>query len=230
MSQTPGTILLIGASRGLGLGLAREYLARGWHVIATVRDKAKAEALHALAADHPEKLRIESLDVTKPEQATALADKLGAVRADVLFVVAGRSGYGQAPIHAVPAEGAALEFLTNSYAPPVVAEALLKVTAPHAPVVLMTSILGSLSNSQGGMELYNASKAALNMLGVAFALRHPDRATLLMHPGWVRTDMGGAQAPLDIETSAKGMADVIAARKDGRGVAYVDYKGDAISW
>jgi NAD(P)-dependent dehydrogenase (short-subunit alcohol dehydrogenase family) len=224
------TIILIGASRGLGLGLAAEYLNRGWRVIATVRDPAGAGKLNELALAHPGHVRIETLDVTSPAAAAALAQALSGTKADALFVVAGRSGHGQSPIHEVPPEDAALEFLTNSYAPPVVAEALLPLLAPGAPVVLMTSILGSVANTQGGMELYNASKAALNMLGANFALRHKDRKVLLMHPGWVRTDMGGANAPLDVPTSVRGMADQIAAHGTGHGVEYLDYAGTPIAW
>ncbi len=230
MTTTPATILLIGASRGLGLGLAEEYLARGWQVVATARDPVRATRLAALAEAHPGRLRIEALDVMAPGDAAALAERLAGTHADVLFVVAGRSGFSDAPIHQVPQDGAALEFLTNSYAPPVVAEALLPVLKSQAPIVLMTSILGSIANNAGGMELYRASKAALNMLGSSFALRHPDRAVLLMHPGWVRTEMGGSSAPLDIATSVRGMADVIAARGADRGVAYLDYTGATIPW
>jgi len=230
MTTSPGTILLIGASRGLGLGLAGEYLSRGWQVIATVRDPGRAEGLGPLGDGHPGKLRIEALDVTEAGAAAGLAGRLAGTRVDVLFVVAGRSGYTTVPIHEVPAEGAALEFLTNAYAPPVVAKALMGLLAPHAPVVFMTSILGSIANNAGGMELYRASKAALNMFGSSFAIRHAERAVILMHPGWVRTDMGGSSAPLDVPTSVRGMADVIAARGGDRGVAYLDYTGATIPW
>jgi NAD(P)-dependent dehydrogenase (short-subunit alcohol dehydrogenase family) len=226
----PNTILLIGASRGLGLGLAGEYLSRGWNVIATARDPGRAEALTALKTDHPGQLRIEPLDVTDPASAKTLATALSGVPVNILFVVAGQSSAGLQPIHEVAPEVAAQEFLVNSVAPPTVAEALMPLLAPGAPVVLMTSILGSLANSSGVIELYSASKAALNMLAIGFAKRHADRRVLLMHPGWVKTDMGGANAPLDIPTSVKGMADVIEAKGSGTGVLYVDYAGTEIAW
>ena len=222
------TVLLAGASRGLGLGLAREYLSRGWQVVATARDPAKAADLRALADGG--RLRVETLDVARPEQAATLAKTLAGTKLDVLFVVAGQSKAGYVPIHDVARDVAAEEFLVNSCAPPAVAEALLPLLAPGGTVVFMTSVLGSLARSEGGMELYNASKAALNMLAIGFAKRHPDLRVILMHPGWVRTDMGGESAPLDVKTSARGMVDVVAARGEGTGVVYVDYAGADLPW
>ncbi len=230
MSRDTGTILLIGASRGLGLGLVHEYLNRGWHVVATARDPARATQLAELAKAHGDRLQVEQLDVTHPAHAAALAKKLGHAKLNILFVVAGQSSAGPAPIHDAKPEQAAQEFLTNSYAPPVVAEALLPSLAKGATVVFMTSILGSLARTQGGMELYNASKAALNMLGVNFSQRHPELHVLLMHPGWVRTDMGGKQAPLDVETSVRNMADTIERQGRHTGVAYLDHEGNKLPW
>jgi len=220
------TILLIGASRGLGLGLAKEYLSRGWNVIATARNPAQAPGLTELGG----KLRIETFDVTDPNAPAALRSALGDTKLQVLFVVAGQASTGYVPIHEVAPGVAAQEFLTNSVAPPTVAEALLPLLAPGGTVVFMTSRLGSLALSDGGMELYNASKAALNMLAIGFAKRHTDRRVLLMHPGWVRTEMGGENAPLDIETSVRGMANVIDTYAKGTGIAYVDYTGAKIPW
>ena len=222
------TILLLGASRGLGLGLAREYLQRGWHVVATARDPAKAHHLQQLR-EH-DRLRIEKLDITEPASAHALAQSLGGTQADVLFAVAGRSGHSDKPIHDVPAQDAAAEFLTNAWGPPTAAEALAERVAPHGSYVLMTSVLGSLAKAGGGAELYSASKAALNMLGIGFAKRHPENPVLLMHPGWVKTDMGGARAPLDVETSVRGMADTVEAFRGKAGIHYVDYRGQALPW
>jgi len=224
------TILLIGASRGLGLGLAGEYLSRGWNVIATARDPAKAKGLTELSAKHGGKLRIEKFDVTDPKAPRALRTTLGETKLEVLFVVAGQSSQGYVPIDQVPPDVAAQEFLINSVAPPTVAEGLLPLLAPGGTVVFMTSRLGSLALSDGGMELYNASKAALNMLAIGFAKRHADHRVILMHPGWVRTDMGGENAPLDIPTSVKGMANVIEFQAKGTGITYVDYTGAKIPW
>jgi NAD(P)-dependent dehydrogenase (short-subunit alcohol dehydrogenase family) len=230
MASSTGTILLIGASRGLGLGLAEEYLARGWHVIATARDPAHAPGLARLATAHPDHLRLETTDVTAADAGAKLAGSLAGTTLDVIFVVAGQSKAGRGPAFQAAPEIVAQEFLTNSFAPPVVAEALLGLLAPGGTVVFMTSLLGSLANAQGMVEIYSASKAALNMLGIGFAKRHPDLRTILMHPGWVKTDMGGDSAPLDVPTSARGMADVIAHEAGKTGVAYLDYAGKTIAW
>lgn len=224
------TILLIGASRGLGLGLAREYLRRGWHVVATVRDPDKAHDLRHLQQHHAGQLRIETLDVTRPDTAHSLARHLAGTAANVLFVVAGQATSFDKPVHDVPAESAAQEFLTNAWGPPTVAEALSGVLAPHGTYVFMTSVLGSLASARGGTEVYSASKAALNMFGIGFSKRHPQHPVLLMHPGWVKTDMGGQNAPLDVETSARGMADVVEAYHAKPGVHYVDYSGKTLPW
>ncbi len=224
-----GTILLAGASRGLGLGLAREYLRRGWRVIATARSPADAPALGALAAEHPGRLTVETLDVADPAARAALAGRLDATL-DVLFVVAGINQHADQPIHLVPPEAVAREFATNATAPLALAEALQPSLAPQATVVFMTSILGSIaSNAGGGMELYRATKSALNMLASCYALRHRERPVIVMHPGWVRTDMGGPNAPVSVEQSATGMADVIQARTTP-GIAYLDYKGAGLPW
>jgi NAD(P)-dependent dehydrogenase (short-subunit alcohol dehydrogenase family) len=227
MSST-GTILLIGASRGLGLGLAAEYLARGWHVVATARDPARADGLTALHAAHPGELTIEKFDIEKSGGPASMT-RAGAF--DVIFFVAGVSGHSHAPIHAVPPGDAAREFLVNAYHPVSLAEALMPALRPGGTVVFMTSILGSLAlNTHGDVELYRASKAALNMLTLSFATRHRDLPILLMHPGWVRTDMGGSRAPLDVPTSTHGMADTIAARGGKPGVSFLGYDGEALPW
>jgi NAD(P)-dependent dehydrogenase (short-subunit alcohol dehydrogenase family) len=226
-----GTILLAGASRGLGLGLAHAYLEQGWQVIATARDPSSADGLRALGATHRENLLLEKLDITSAGDIRALAGVLSGKKLDVLFVVAGIHIEQDTPIADVPAEAASMEFLTNAIGPVSLGERLAGLMAPGGAFVFMTSLLGSIaSNAGGSVDLYRASKSALNMLGSCFALRHRNNPVILLHPGWVRTEMGGAQAPLDIETSVRGMISVIAGRRGKPGLAYLDYQGKSLPW
>jgi NAD(P)-dependent dehydrogenase (short-subunit alcohol dehydrogenase family) len=225
------TILLAGANRGLGLGLVQEYLARGWSVIATARNPQAAHRLTELQTDHRDHLRIEALDIADPASVAALAQRLQGISLDVLFVVAGASSHSHDPIHDVPLAAAAQEFITNAVGPLILAERLHGMVVPHGTIAFMTSILGSIaSNAGGSTELYRATKAALNMLATCFALRHKGQPVLLLHPGWVRTDMGGQNAPLDVPTSVRGLADVIEQRRGTPGVAYLDYQGTRLPW
>ena len=230
-NTAPGTVLLAGANRGLGLGLVHEYLGRGWTVIATARDPARATELAALQKEHSERLRVEALDIADTGAAASLAKALHGTKLDVIFVVAGMSKHSSTPIHEVPPDEAAREFMVNAYAPVTFAEALSSLAAPNATFVFMTSILGSIaSNAGGGMELYRSTKSALNMLASCFALRHKASPVLLLHPGWVRTDMGGDKAPLDVPTSVRGLADTIASRRGKAGLAYLDYQNHTLPW
>ena len=228
MTNTNGTILLVGASRGLGLGLAAEYLSREWQVIATARDPEGADGLTELAGKHGAQLRVVPADVVAPDAGARLAAALAGTKLDVIFVVAGQNEGGWGAAYEVKPDIAAKQFMVNSYAPPAIAEALLSLLKPGGTVVFMTSGLGSLARANGTAELYSATKAALNMLAIGFSRRHPELRVVLMHPGWVKTDMGGPGAPLDLQTSVTAMPNVIAGAQVG--LAYVDYKGETIPW
>ena len=219
--------LIAGASRGLGLGLVAELLKRGWSVTATQRS-----ASPGLAALGSPALRIETADIDDDESVAALHSRLAGEAFDLVFVVAGISNGAGTPLPETPRAFATQIFQTNSVSPVLFAEAFAGQVKRGGTLALMTSILGSVSlNTRGGWEIYRASKAALNTLARSFQLRHADAGwgVVLMHPGWVRTDMGGSQADIDVETSVTGMVDVL--EREGRaGCTYLDYRGQTIGW
>ena len=221
-------ILLVGASRGLGLGLAQVFAGQGWDVVATVRDAARPGDLAAIGG-----VRVEAVDITVPAQVQALHGRLAQARFEVVFIVAGIADGAHEPVHDVPPATAAHVFLTNAHAPLVFAELFRDLLAPGGTMAFMTSRLGSVgANTTGGWEVYRASKAALNTLARCYALRHAEDGTgvLLMHPGWVRTDMGGPNATLDVETSTEGMVRVVTERLGRTDCVYVDYRGETVPW
>ncbi len=223
--------LIIGASRGLGLGLVREHLARGWRVTATVRTRStELERLHEGSAGL---LVIEALDITNPGGVATLRQRLDGQWFDLLFLNAGMMAGRNVPLREVPDSDIAGIFLTNAISPVRVADALLDRVPSGGMVAFMSSILGSIgTNDDGRAELYRASKAALNSLVRSFRARHvqADLTVLALHPGVVRTSMGGPGAPLDIETSVRSVADVLEARWGTGGQAFVDYRNDIIPW
>jgi NAD(P)-dependent dehydrogenase (short-subunit alcohol dehydrogenase family) len=223
--------LIVGGSRGLGLGLVREHLGRGWRVTATVR--TRSAELDELREGTGGRLVIESLDVTDAKQTAALVQRLTGQTFDLLFLNAGMMAGRGVALGNVPDSDIADIFLTNAISPIRVADALLGVVAPGGMVAFMSSILGSIgTNDDGRAELYRASKAALNSLVRSFRARHAqaDITVLALHPGVVRTSMGGPSAPLDIETSVRSVADVLEARWGTGGQAFVDYRNEIIPW
>ncbi|GJE60544.1 SDR family oxidoreductase [Methylobacterium trifolii] len=228
MASTQKHALIVGASRGLGLGLVETFLARGWRVTATQR-KPSPE-LAALSSDA---LTVETADIDDDASVSALHGRIGAQAYDLIFVVAGVATQAHDPLHAVPREVAAQVYLTNAVSPIRFADAFHGTLAPGGSIAFMSSILGSVGlNEAGGWENYRASKAALNTLARSFQIRHgaSGLSVLLLHPGWVRTDMGGAEADIDVETSVTGLTDVIERHLGRPGTAYLDYRGETLAW
>jgi NAD(P)-dependent dehydrogenase (short-subunit alcohol dehydrogenase family) len=223
-------VLIIAGSRGLGLGLVREYLARGWHVTATAR--TPSDELAALHRDADGRLVIESLEVTLIAQTAALAERLKGQSFDLLFLNPGiLLGRGVA-LSDVPDNDIQNIFLTNAISPIRVADALAHLVAPGGTIAFMSSDMGSIgTNDDGRVELYRASKAALNSLIRSFRARHGnvDLTVLALHPGRVRTRLAPG-APLDINTSVRGLTNVIEARWGSGGQAFVDYRNEIIPW
>ncbi|GEP08666.1 SDR family oxidoreductase [Methylobacterium gnaphalii] len=228
MTGARKTALIVGASRGLGLGLVDTFLARGWQVTATERT-----ASPGLAALDGDALTIESVDIDDDDAVSELRTRLGQKSFDLIFVVAGVATRIDDPLHKVPREVAVQVYLTNAVSPIRFAEVFVDRVSPGGTIAFMSSILGSVSlNEAGGSDTYRASKAALNTYARTFESRHRARpfGVLLMHPGWVSTDMGGVGADLDVATSVAGMADVIESRSGQRGIAYLDYAGRTLAW
>ena len=229
MPSKSQTALLLGASRGLGLGLAREYLARGWRVIATGRDDASR--LEALAKGARGNLRIERVDIADADGVAALRAELAQEKLDLLFLVAGIAGSVPKPLHEVSADEAARVYLVNAYYPVVAAEAFVDLLEPAGTVAFMSSKLGSIAlNDYGQWETYRTSKAALNIGARSFFHRHTSLAVLSIAPGWVRTDMGGPSAMFDVETSCRNVANAIGEHAGKPGHRYVNYDGTALPW
>jgi len=226
-------VLIIGASRGLGYAMAEEYLERGWNVAGTVRGESSTR-LHELAARSGGRVEIESLDINFPDQIAALRTRLAGRAFDVLFVNSGTTNNNQ---HNTVAEVSTDEFIrvmvTNALSPMRVVEALQDLVPSTGTIGVMSSGQGSVANNTRGMrEVYRGSKAALNTFMRSFAARHSDssRAMVLMAPGWVRTELGGSDAPLTIEDSVPGIVDVLTDVQGKPGLQYLDYLGRTVPW
>jgi NAD(P)-dependent dehydrogenase (short-subunit alcohol dehydrogenase family) len=236
MSATP-SILVAGASRGLGLALAGEFLARGWHVIGTVRGTARTD-LHALADRHPGRVEIEALDITDPALITALATRLAGRTLDMLFVNAGTTTRDpQVRMADVADDEFARVMATNVLGPIRVIETLAHLVPAGGLIGAMSSGQGSIANNENGRaEIYRSSKAALNMGLRSIAAREAGaeggarRAVVAMAPGWIRTDLGGEQAPFTMEEAIPLVADTLLAARATPGIHYLDRFGAAVPW
>jgi NAD(P)-dependent dehydrogenase (short-subunit alcohol dehydrogenase family) len=226
------TVLIVGASRGLGLGLATKYLNRGCRVVATVRGSGRTP-LHDLMAQAGGRLEIAAVDINVPAQVDALRQHLQGRAFDLLFVNAGVSNSPNETVADVSTEEFSRVMVTNALSPMRVIEALLALVRPTGTIGVMSSGLGSVAdNNDGGFEIYRASKAALNMLMRGFTARHAKdpRTLLLIAPGWVRTDMGGPHADLSVEESTQGVVDTISRQSGKVGLHFLDYRGETIRW
>ncbi|MGY6174264.1 SDR family NAD(P)-dependent oxidoreductase [Paraburkholderia strydomiana] len=225
--------LIVGASRGLGWGLAREYLRRGWEVIATVRDVKQHTRLHDLQQSSGGALHIEQVDTNEPAQVDALHARLALFTFDLLFVNAGVANDPQ-KIAAYESDDEFMRVMkTNALSPTRFIERFVEKVEPHGIVAAMSSELGSVAdNVSGGWEVYRGSKAALNTLLRSLVARRPHdtRTFYVVAPGWVRTEMGGKEAPLDIDTSIPGVVDALDARKGTRGLVFVNYRNEILPW
>jgi NAD(P)-dependent dehydrogenase (short-subunit alcohol dehydrogenase family) len=232
-NQKVPTILLIAASRGLGLGIASEFLKRGWNVVGTVRSGSDRTKLHALAEAYKGRLEIETLDICEQAQVTALRERLAGRRFDILFVNAGVMNNREETIGNVTTEEFIRVMVTNSLSPMRVIETLQDLVAPDGLVGVMSSGQGSVANNLTGMrEVYRGSKAALNQFMRSYAARHSGtrRAMVLMAPGWVRTEMGGPDALLTIDESVPNLVNVLLNKKGNAGLEYLDYLGRTVPW
>ncbi len=228
MDDTAHTVLITGANRGIGLELARQYAAAGWHVIGTARKPAAADELDAIAA------KVVQLDVTDPASIERMARDLADTPIDVLINNAGIQPL-MWKLDEIDFEAFDRALDVNLTGPVRVTRALLpNVRAGQLKkIVNVTTNLSSIAdNTDGGFYGYRESKAGLNMFtkSIAVELAPEGFICIVMHPGWVKTDLGGPQAPLEVEESASGILHVIDSLTPADNGTFKTYAGEQMPW
>jgi NAD(P)-dependent dehydrogenase (short-subunit alcohol dehydrogenase family) len=221
------TVLIIGASRGIGRELAHQYHDAGWRVLATARNEKDLAQLRDGGVEAI------SYDV-RTSPASALAAALGKTTLDVCIYNAGVAGPRAAAVSAPEASDFDAVMQTNVLG----ALRVIPVVAPlvaqaKGTLAFLSSRMGSIGLMESaGSVVYRASKAALNAVVKATALEWNSRdvTVLTLHPGWVKTDMGGANAAIDIPTSVTGLRRVIESAKGQRDIQFLDYAGTTLAW
>jgi NAD(P)-dependent dehydrogenase (short-subunit alcohol dehydrogenase family) len=223
------TVLIVGASRGLGHEFARQYCRDGWRVLATARDAASISGLEAMRA------KAFPVDTTRPEDIAALGKQLDGEKLDAAIIVSGVYGPRTERVENVPADDFDAVMHTNVRGPMQLLPILLPLTdAAHGVLAVVSSKMGSIAemNATAGW-LYRVSKAALNAALKAASLQARGATCISLHPGWVRTDMGGSSAAIDPAHSVTGMRAVIAAAAADHTMfngSFIQYDGTPIEW
>jgi NAD(P)-dependent dehydrogenase (short-subunit alcohol dehydrogenase family) len=230
------TALITGSNRGLGLEWVRQCAARGWRVFATCRNPDAAEDLRTLASQHPV-VQLHRLDVAAPDQIADLARGLADETLDLVVNNAGVyfEHWGLDPIGHIDYVAWQETFRVNTLGPMRVTESLLPcLSRAERPLVLaISSNMGSIAGIAGPRDYaYRSSKAALNaaMRGLALELAERRIGVLLLHPGWVRTRMGGDSAPLSPEESVGAMLALVGHFELSQSGAFLRYDGTPVPW
>jgi len=222
------TVLITGANRGIGLEYARQFAAKGYNVIGTARDPAAATELRAIIE------RIEALDVADAASVAALAKRLDGMAIDILINNAGVGGRDDNDLASIDFEQMQNTFAVNAFGPLRVIQSLMPNLrlGQRKLVIGMSSQLGSIERSNGGMYAYRASKTALNQFNkiLASELGPQGFVFTVLHPGWVQTEMGGANATLPPQESVRGLVGVIEKLGPDDNGRFYDYRGKTIPW
>ncbi len=228
------SVMITGANRGIGLELLKQYADAGWTVIGTCRNLEAAAEAAGVAADN-DSVSLRKLEVTDTGAVTALAEELAGTAIDVLILNAGVMGEASTRLGELD-DGDFQRVLNVN----VVAQAMcLQAFAPHVAasdkkvIVGMGSFLGSMGcNSDGSLYSYRASKAGLHaiMVSASHDLRDKGVISIVMHPGWVQTDMGGPDATISTTESATGIRKVIDGLSLSESGRLFTYAGETLPW
>ncbi len=226
-------VLIVGATRGIGLELAKQYADAGDEVIACARDQGAAEQLTALA-DGSDNISIEALDIADPASIDAAAASIGDGAIDTLIIVAGAVGGAHQSLDDVDLAEWHKTLDINTIGPTLVARAFKANLAAsgNGNLMILTSQLAASTWPMGGMLIYSTTKAAVSKVGQILALDWKDDpiTVSLMHPGWVQTDMGGPQAEITAEESASGIRQVIAGLSKEDSGSFYKWNGEIHPW
>lgn len=230
------TVLITGANRGIGLEFARQYAVDGWQVVACCRQPQQAEALNQLADQYKDRFSIHQLDVRELAEIDQLSHKLQNLPIDILINNAGVYPHAQnGEFSHINYDDWMEAFRINTFAPLKMVEALVEQIARSQLkiVATITSKMGSITDNQrGGSYIYRSSKAAVNMVVKSLAVDLQPRGIIavLLHPGWVQTDMGGRGALISTKQSVTGMKSILNRMTHSDTGKFIAYDGQHIPW
>ncbi len=227
-ADNKGVILVTGANRGLGLEFTKQLQETGYEVIGTARSPGKADELKATGA------RVEQLDVASPESVQALANRLKGIPIQMLINNAGMLNRTDSSLDSLDFEVMKRTFQVNSLGPLRVTQALLPnlQAGEKKTIVNISSIMGSIELSTGGSYSYRTSKTALNQINniISAELAPQGFTSVVIHPGWVRTDMGGSAASLAVTESISAVLEVIEGLTIESTGKFYNYDGKELPW
>ena len=229
------TVLITGANRGLGLEFARQYAAEGWQVLAACRAPEAATDLQGLAAESGGRIRVLEMNVTDTASVRAAAATLKGEAIDLLLNNAGVGGPPGQQLGNLDYAAWARVLDANTLGPMRVVEALLENVAQGKlkRIVTVTSAMGSIEdNASGGRYAYRSSKAAVNMVMKSLSIDLAPRGItcIMVHPGWVRTDMGGPGGKITPAESVRALRSLIESIKPEDSGKFLNYDGKPYPW
>jgi len=227
-------LFITGANRGIGLEMIKQFSQSGWKISACCRTPETADELNALAKDN-EHITLYPLDVTDYQAVSALANQLRHLTIDLLINNAGIYGPKGSNLHDLDLDAWRQVFETNTIAP----LKLVQAFAPHVAasqgkqIAIISSKMGSISDNQSGSAyIYRSSKTALNQIIKSLSIDLQPQAikVIALHPGWVRTQMGGPNGLIDVEQSVNGLKQVMTAESGIKTGHFYNYDGTEINW
>ena len=228
-------LFVTGANRGIGLELVRQYASGGWNVHATCRNPDQATELQALVGGRGNNIIVHQLDVTSDSGIAEIAAMFRGIPIDILFNNAGVYGPAGTGFGSTQRDDWLKALNVNTISPMKLMEALVdNVAASELRIIAtMSSKMGSMAdNHSGGSYVYRSTKAALNavMVSAAHDLRPRGVTAVVLHPGWVRTDMGGPNGEISVTESVSGMRRILAGLRPENAGSFYDIDGSIIPW